>query len=501
MRTTKCTVSLLAAAAALALCGSVRAVDFALGFDGCPTAPATGTANAEYTNTLTGTLTSSNNTGADGAQGWSFGCQITNGDFAGFDTTITISTLYQKTSGGALTEKDLVIDDAGFYSAELTAGNTGFVTGIVFSTSKKQVLHPEGKVGTVHLNCHSTYPADGADDKAVTVEYKSGLQGSGQPVDLVVTFNSDSITPTSTSCVTTLSSKVPPPPAPVFTLGFDGCPAASKGLPDSNADYMLTGTLASVLDGNTDPLAEGAQGWSFGCEVTNGEFASFDTTITISTLFQKTTGAVLTEKDLVIDDAGFYSAELIPVTGTPKTGFTTGIVFSTSKKQVLHANTKVGTVHLNVHSTYPADGASKDVTVAYKPGLQGSGQPVDLVVTYNSDSKTPGTASCAVTLTGEAVIVKPKATFRQGDANSDGKIDIADPIFIVYAVVPGLDTAGIYKFACAFAADANKDGSVNLADAIWLIDYEFRGGVAPAPGCVLSDKDVDDTCPESFVCK
>ena len=67
--------------------------------------------------------------------------------------------------------------------------------------------------------------------------------------------------------------------------------------------------------------------------------------------------------------------------------------------------------------------------------------------------------------------------FIRGDANADGRVDIADAIFILS-----------YLFGngrvpdCMDAADSNDDGSVDIADAIFILKVLFvTGEDFPAP--------------------
>ncbi len=64
--------------------------------------------------------------------------------------------------------------------------------------------------------------------------------------------------------------------------------------------------------------------------------------------------------------------------------------------------------------------------------------------------------------------------FIRGDANSDGGIDIADPIAILGVLFSAEDPA-----TCATALDANGDGGFDIADAIFLLSFLFSAGPAP----------------------
>ncbi len=72
-------------------------------------------------------------------------------------------------------------------------------------------------------------------------------------------------------------------------------------------------------------------------------------------------------------------------------------------------------------------------------------------------------------------------TFRRGDVNLVGAVDIADALSelsILFAAVPPL--------ACDAARDVNDDGANDIADPVALLGYLFSGGaapVAPFPNC------------------
>jgi len=63
-----------------------------------------------------------------------------------------------------------------------------------------------------------------------------------------------------------------------------------------------------------------------------------------------------------------------------------------------------------------------------------------------------------------------------GDLNRDGKVNIADVLFLL-----GYQFGGGPPPWCLALADVNADGSVNVADAIYLLGYLFGGGPPPVP--------------------
>ena len=68
--------------------------------------------------------------------------------------------------------------------------------------------------------------------------------------------------------------------------------------------------------------------------------------------------------------------------------------------------------------------------------------------------------------------IGPSSRFLRGDANVDGRVNLADVIWIVAQ----LYRAGPPAF-CEDAADANDDGRIDLADALALINFQFSYAV------------------------
>lgn len=74
--------------------------------------------------------------------------------------------------------------------------------------------------------------------------------------------------------------------------------------------------------------------------------------------------------------------------------------------------------------------------------------------------------------------IEPEPLFHRGDANGDGRVDIADAIFGL-----GYLFLGGPKPACMDAADSNDTGRFDLSDPIFVLSWAFSGGPAPpAPG-------------------
>jgi len=102
----------------------------------------------------------------------------------------------------------------------------------------------------------------------------------------------------------------------------------------------------------------------------------------------------------------------------------------------------------------------------------------ELLVEASFSGRTGTHAAHAYLIPGASIL---RATpggnrFRRGDANSDGEVNIADPIRILGALFLGTD-----PIACEDRGDTNDDGFLNLTDAIYLLNHLFNGDAAPPP--------------------
>ncbi len=85
----------------------------------------------------------------------------------------------------------------------------------------------------------------------------------------------------------------------------------------------------------------------------------------------------------------------------------------------------------------------------------------------------------------------PEVLFIRGDVNSDGQLNLVDPITTLqYLFVAG-------EMPCASAADFNDDSSLDLSDAINLLAFLFTGGGSPEAPFPLAGF---DPVPDSLGC-
>ncbi|HQF64331.1 MAG TPA: dockerin type I repeat-containing protein [Planctomycetota bacterium] len=124
-----------------------------------------------------------------------------------------------------------------------------------------------------------------------------------------------------------------------------------------------------------------------------------------------------------------------------------------------------------------ADGAGEAATTVGFSGALGE-PPVEILVDVAGESRSP--------FLGDAVAVSvsskpPAADFIRGDANQDGKVNVADAVAILRALFGGGTKLAMIE-ACPASADVNDDGRLTVSDATYELAYLFRAGPPiPAP--------------------
>ncbi|MGE3164375.1 MAG: hypothetical protein AB7O52_05695 [Planctomycetota bacterium] len=177
----------------------------------------------------------------------------------------------------------------------------------------------------------------------------------------------------------------------------------------------------------------------------------------------------------------FFTPNLTPAGGP---GWTLGVVynlmgavflqFSPAGTAVVQADYVVDNSSLNLVPPMP-----QVVTelLSWTDGL--GAPPVANVVALNGVSVRPLYEYGVVTIT--VLVISPQS-FRRGDCNDDGAVDIADIVANI-----GLVT-GSFPFAagCPGACDANDDGANDISDSVFIAGYQFQGGPpppSPFPAC------------------
>jgi hypothetical protein len=84
-------------------------------------------------------------------------------------------------------------------------------------------------------------------------------------------------------------------------------------------------------------------------------------------------------------------------------------------------------------------------------------------------------------------------SFRRGDGNGDGKLDLSDAVFVLnHLFVGGTEPP------CLDSADADDSGDLDITDAVYSLSFLFLGG--PAPPSPFLDCGVDPT-PDGLGCE
>ena len=531
----KRTLCLFAAVAGLLVSGALQAADFAFNFANAPVS-LSGLNDEVVTFNVDATLTTTNNTETYGAQGWSLSvaaenCTITVVSVKGC-TVQTLPFDYPEDDPdvGTVTSVALNNNPAGFKSnalatsvAPLPLGISGAVSAIVLNQTGFQPLLPNGTETVAKFTVTAKIPASGILDCATArLYFLNGMKGTGQPVANVATFQGNSNPPTLGQVSVNLCPPVPV--VPRFNLAVVTSPG---GVPAANGDTTVakdvtipegqTETEALVetevllsSENFTDLAGGGGQGWSLSVAAQDCEI----TVVSVKGCVVQTLPFNYPEDDpdvgvvnsvaLNANPAGFKSNALaVSVAPLPLgiSGAVSAIVLNQTGFQPLVANTTQTVLKLTCKVTVKLNETTNS-KLYFLSGLKGPGQPVSNVITYKGQSEQASKQQGLVlNLTGKETPPLPlKSEFERGDANDDGIQNIADAVNIVYNVVPGLqgDPTQYVKILCPDSGDANADGQMNLGDAIFLIDWQFRGGPAPAAPfgvCGTTNTSTDVTCP------
>jgi hypothetical protein len=69
-------------------------------------------------------------------------------------------------------------------------------------------------------------------------------------------------------------------------------------------------------------------------------------------------------------------------------------------------------------------------------------------------------------------------TYKCGDPNHDGSVDISDVVYLIAYIFSGGSAP-----SPLLSGDANCDKSVDISDVVYLIAYIFSGGAKPCAAC------------------
>ena len=257
--------------------------------------------------------------------------------------------------------------------------------------------------------------------------------------------------------------------------GADGEEVTGFVRPGAHPSYAVRVALDSKVPA---PATSGAQGWSLAIAHDPLVF-----TVSLVTTAGTDAGTLM--------NGGFEKDEV--VSNASGTGIVSAVVLSFSQPTALPPRGRA----LLLKSTYllSADtsvlGTHLASQLTFQDKLQGQGQPVNNVVTYLGESNRP-LVRRGISFALE-VGDPPRQAFIRSDTNNDGRLNIADPVWMVSELFfHGPPTL------CAYAADANGDGVKDISDVAFLIRYHFLGGSsppAPFPVCGVLEEEDPVRCP------
>lgn len=187
-------VALLAALVIVSV--PVSGQDVSLSFNGICGSGLTGPAGADQVTTLDCVLTTSNNPGDDGAQGWSISVAAEGGTITSITTDGTVGA---EVANGGLRgigfEKSETTDASGAVGGGTNEceGLNGAISAVVLSFVESITLEPEGEAVIARIDIAATAPQNPCAPSSVRVFYADGCRGAGQPVQNTITLDGDSL--------------------------------------------------------------------------------------------------------------------------------------------------------------------------------------------------------------------------------------------------------------------------------------------------------------------
>jgi VCBS repeat protein len=285
----------------------------------------------------------------------------------------------------------------------------------------------------------------------------------------------------------------------LFAFGFEGYPLEVRGSPGDRVTFEVFANLTTT--GN--PSAEGAQGWSYVISVDeNGSFSGITLDgVVVSTVydadldgdpstppshldpyFQELSAPEVFTRFAKLSDGFFPGAR-------PGGWAISAVVLRAQENMVLQPNGTQRIARLTVDAAVPEGPDCRPVTLEFLSSYR----EIGAVVTFGQRSH--------LARLGSATILLCPQRFRRGDANSDGLVDISDPIACLRFLYMGGQTPG-----CVKAADANDDGQVDISDPVLTLGDLFSprsGSGIPPPGPIAcgTDPSPDELgCLEGFSC-
>ena len=238
----------------------------------------------------------------------------------------------------------------------------------------------------------------------------------------------------------------------------------------------------------------GVQGWSLAVAVEDGLVATYATT-------DGTVGAEVSDDPPGLRDGGYDNTELTSYCNPndPKDprpcygdeGVVSAVVLSFQLPITLDPSGEATVLRIDAESEDPVSGDGSISGVIRGTDGLGRSQPIRNAATVQSSIRNfcaPDQQSLTVHF--EAIRIGP---FISGDSNGDGRLDVADPIYLL---------GNLFRegpaFPCEDAADANGDGAIDLSDATFAVRYLFLGEDSPTGlelGCATREESTPESCP------
>ncbi len=355
-----------------------------------------------------------------------------------------------------------------FQVHEITTGadNAGFIAVVLLSFSDPTVTLPSTGSQVLVKARYRLLPE--ACRGSAAIRLKNGLIGAGRPINnLVITF-----------------------PAATFNLGEgDSTPWTVESC--LQPQYLLHAGLAPNFQGvpfrevrkipveiRLSQDKEVASAWNLAVRHDSRELAILEASL----LGSPAAGLLGTE--------GFQLFEI--TSGAGNSGFVAQVVLSSNPLQVLPGDDGVvATASYRLLSSVEESdiGGVKTVTLKFPSlGLSGSGGTVK--------NRVEPEGALAAADAALVIPILPPQPFVRGEVVSDGGLDLADPVRLLFYLFLG------ESVDCREAADWNNDLSLDISDVIGLLQYLFLRGSPPAappfPECGPDPEPVGLGCERSI---
>ncbi len=513
------------AAAAVLLCASAGYAQptYSLSIDGPSNSDGAPGASVDIGGAYDLNLAEAGNDSENGAQGWSISISS---DGVAITSITTEGTIAADVSEGGIRNTGFEVSETttAFRAGDECAGD-GAVSAVVLSFVMNITLpvNESSNIAKIETAGTATAPDVAVPDEGpcvsetvdvATIAFAQGCQGSGQPVDNNVTWSGQTVSPDRGSLTISVTAEacVPPVRCADDTAAANGLQIVAEGVTvpegedggseadpatmavESPADASGSTTVHFAIQSRG--LGSGVQGWSVS--------AAGDADLAIVGATTDGTDAADVNGDPPgLRNTGFEVSEL--TTGSQAgsacdglNGAVSAVVLSFVMNITLDADGDHRVLSLDVESTaaVPAEGSVGGV-VQWKDGCQGSGQPVNNVATVGGNTETFGCCQ-AVDVQFSAPTVRSAVPC---DANSDGKVDLADAVAVVNDLFRDGDSA--LSLDCVPAYDCSGDGIAEIGDALVIAVGLFSGGPLP-PAAIAgecTEYDAVDCAEDSVVCQ